>query len=692
MSRRRGHTRLTYAAAITWTQIRIVLQQNWRLCLVGATLIAAFSAVLALGEPAKFRVATLLMVKTVDAGKASAANPLVDSDSASNKDLLDRQARIHRVTEFTEELATAVHADTTAKNLKLTWGVGERYRLQLFLKQLGLGRGDFYGVQTENLSPLELRALFLNMSTVVPNYSDNSFEIRVEALDPSTALRVVDYLAIAYVKTSERLAIHDLQTAIETLTGQKEKLRQRLMEAEGGLKQFYKENPVFANEASGKAVSDTAADVKQEFTRKDEELRSNRHLLDFYKKKFTSFVKSVDTTTEVYDKFKQELIELKYKKKKFLFQGYSPENEGIKEIDANIASIEKMLESAGDMSGRNMVSVGHESQLSSKIVELQDTIKRQEIELESVRKRRDGADERNKVMPEQRMLHEDFQREVRISRELFEDVSRRLEIAQMRVSNVDSPLNRLFVPSAVEQISALPALRRILFSFLVGLLFSAAACVAVSLLRRKVVDEANVFGMGLKFAGTLRPGNADRAKVLLNLGCEYKREKTGESSIVLCSSPGPGSINDVLLLTEYLAKQKEKSLFIVVGSMDVRSHFRLISDLGYANVFSSEDGEEFLLQISDEETLYSVQDCLKILEAHYRVKYSMIFMYIQNGADCLVYPFGQQLADKMLLIGPSARYSSHDYFRLAEGFRNTDEVYVALTDWTRSRRKADRRA
>lgn len=685
MSRMGRHTRFTYAASLTWGQARVILSLYWRQCLLGAFVFAGISILSSLSEPARYQSVAVLKVKTFDISRSLNAEQLKDGDAASGREVVDRQARLAASGEFGEELARVVSEDPERTQLRLSWGVGDRFRLALALGRLGMGDADLPAISTDTLTPNELAALFGSMADIRSNYLEASIEIRVQSLHRETAIKVANYMGQALVRASSRNERAEIGKSLEFLRDQKDKLRHRLVDSEESLKQFYRENPGLASETARRSITEDANSLGDELKKKTDELLASKRLLEFYKKRFSSFMKNSDTTTEVYDKFKQELVELKYRRKKFIFQGYSESHEGIREIDEKIAMAEKVLNSAGDLTGRNVVSVQNEGQLSEKIVTLQDTIKKIEIDIDGTNKRKAEADARSKVLPEKEMLHTDFQRDVRISREIFDDVSRRLELAEVRASNAHGVLSLLTAVSAA-LVHRLPAGKKVFFFALMGFVLTAAASVLLAVARKLIVDELNVLEMGFKFAGNLRPSNSDRAKVLLNLGCDYRPEKTGDPTIVLCSSPkGDAGAAQVLLLTEHLARQREKSLFIIVGSLDISRHFTLRSDLEYARVYTSADGGQFILQISDEETVYSIRECLAIVEAQYRVKYSMIFLYFQEGDECLVYAYGQQLASKMLLIGPKAGCTSAEYFRLVDGFQNLDEVYVALTETKRGR-------
>ncbi len=686
----RSHTRLTYAASITWSQAKVILSMYWRHCFAGAFLFSFLSIVFAFTEPPRYRSKAVVKVNAVEAAKSQDISVLA---SMNKKDLIDSQIKLLQMTEFEEELKKIVANDPENNQLNLAWGIGEKFRLSLLFNRIGISQDLKSKVDINTLSGQELLALFSAISEIKANHPESAFEIQVDALQPETAQKVAAYLAEGYIKTSDIFYKKEVDASMLALRKQKEDLRKRLVDSEEALREFYRENPLLANEADKQSVSKNANSLKSDYNAKIDELNSNRRLLEFYKKRFSSFMKNSDTTTEVFDKFKQELIELKYRRKKFLFQGYTEDNPGIKEIDEKIINVEKILNSAGDMSGRNVVSVGHEAELSKKIVELQDTIKKEEIELDQIEKRMKAAEQSSKMLPDQQILLDNFQRDVRIARELFEDVSKRIEVTEIKNNTHESILTLLPTRSYAYPVKSLPTGSRLFFSFLVGLVFTAAATIIFAIIRKKVIDELNVAEMGFKYAGDLKPSNSNKAKVLLSLGCNYRSDK-GDAAIVLCSSPkGNVGVSQVLLLTDYLAKQKERSLFIIVGEIDISDHFQLRANLQYAKVFCSADNSQFILQISDEETLYSIRECLEITERQYKVKFSMVFLYIDQGAECLAYPHCQQLADKLLLIGPSATCSSWEYFRLVEGFQNLDEVYVSLTEAKRPKlpwsKKAD---
>lgn len=685
MSRRgRSHTRLSHAASISWTQARVVFLAHWRVFAAVGAVFALLSVIFALCEPPRLRATAVLKLKVFDIGKAVNNDPLKGSDSSSQKELLDSQAKLIRLKDFEEELAKVAPAELRGEQLALAWGMGERFRVNLLLRRMGVSSREPASVDVTTLTSGELLALLSRITEVIPNYEDGTLAVQVDALNEETARKVALTMAQAYIATSRKLELQEIQSSITFLRSQRDLLRKRLVEAEDSMRRFFQDNPILANETVKKAALEDTARLQGEFTAKTDELDASRRLLEFYKKKFSGFMKSSDTTTEVYDKFKQELVELKYKRKKYIFQGYAETHEGIIELDEKIKNAERVLASAGDITGKNVVSVDHEAKLSAKIVELQDLIKKQEIDLEALKVRKANAEKRSTIDPDQELLLDDFQRDVRLSREMFDEISRRLETATMRLAASEGYLTLLLSPNFATLVRSLPTGKRVVFSFLVGFVLAVAAGLSLAVARRLVIDELNVNDMGLKYAGDLRTTNSTRAKVLLNLGCTYRGEGVGKAEIVLCSSPsGTAGVAQVLMLTDYLGKQKEKSLFIIVGDMDISGHFQMRSDLGYAKVFTSADGTQFILQISDEDTIYSIRECLAITESQYRLKYSMVFLYIQSGAECLAYPFGQQLADKMLLIGPSAKHSSAEYFKLVEGFKNIDEVYVALTETQR---------
>jgi uncharacterized protein involved in exopolysaccharide biosynthesis len=694
----RSHTRLTYAASLTVGQAKIILGLYWKQCLLGAALCSLFTVILALCEPSKFQSQVLLKVKTFDISRSSAAEMLRDSDSASKKEIVDRQAQLASAKDFAEELSRLLLNDPERAKLKLNWGLGERFRMNLLLTRTGLGGMEIPPVNLEALRPEERAALVAAMTEIRPNYLENTIQVKVASTDPFTAKRISLLVGQSFVHASRQGEQREISDSLQFLHAQKGRLRERLIQAEDDLKNFFKENPLLASETARKSITEEATTIKEDLARKADELKSNERLLQFYKSKFSSFLSSSDTTTEVYDKFKQELVELKYQRKKFIFQGYSPEHEGIQEIDQKITNVEKVLASAGDISGRNVVSVGHEAQLSEKIVNLQDQIKKQQIEIDTLRGRQVSAEARTKTLPEQEMLYGDFQREVRLSREMFDEIARRVEVAELRAANGDGILSLASAEPHTSQVPNLPTGKRVVFAFIVGLLMAGAASFFWAVARKRIVDELSVHGMGFKFAGNLRPSNTEKAKLLLNLGCSYSQTMREKPSIILCSSPkGVSQVAQVLSLTDYLGKQKERSLFIIVGDAGIHNHFRLRTDLGYAKVYSSADGIQFVLQITDEETVHSIRECLALVEAHYKVKYSMIFLFIENGSECLVYPYGQKLADKMLLIGPSAQCSAGEYFHLVDGFEKLDEVYVALTQprrglWRKKRLSAEGQA
>jgi hypothetical protein len=536
-------------------------------------------------------------------------------------------------------------------------------------------------------SESDIVTLVLNYLTIEPIYNEKLVRISVRTITPKVAQLLAEVVSRSVIDAATELDKSEISLTVQRLSAQKDSLRKRLVEEQENLKIFYTENPVFANEQFRSQAVREESTLRQEYSRRQEELKTNIRVLEFYKKRYGNFFSNSDSTTEVYDKFKQELIELKYKKKKYLFEGYTETDEGIKDLDEKISHIEKILSTSGSMANKRVVSVDNESRLSQKIVELQDTIKKEEIEIASLAQQVQNVEERSKVRPQLEMLNDDFQREVKLARELFEDVSRRLEQALIRQTSYTCDLTVVITASVATAVLTIGLLKSLIFSFLVGIVLCFAIAILSSLIRRMVIDDQSVEDMGLKFAGELGVGNSARAEILSNLGCLYRDQSDKPPPIVLCTSiKESAGIKQVLSLTNYLAMQKEKTLFIIVGRMDLHDNFKIKSDLGYAKVYCSLDGKQFVLQLADEESMDSIHECLQILEAQFKVRYSMVLLYIQDGIDCLAYPMGQHLANKMLVIGTAGKNRAGDYFKLIQGFKNLDEVYIAL-DRTKEPRK-----
>lgn len=640
-------------------------------------------------EVPTFTSKSKLLFKVADTGKTLMQATLNESDNLGIRELMDRSIGVIESDTFREELATVLKSDMSTERLVLAWSISSRMRVQYALSRLGLGGVEHEPIRLKSLSKEEIAALLGKMISVGADYKEQTAEVRLTSLDPRTAERLNNVVVKAFIQTNSKIKESDLGKSLDFLDKQKEGARRKLVETNDNLRLFYQENPELLNANSKSNPIDERGEIMARRSQLLEDIESNRKLLEFYKSKYANFSKNSDTTAEVYNKFKQELIELKYKRKKYIFQGYDEKNDGIVEIDKKIAEIERILSSSklqGDLSEGRLVGVGHEQSLSDKIMELQDTIKKEQFEVEGLKGRLEKASTKSESLSHSMLLLENLKVDVRLATNVFEEMSKKVEYAQMRKDGDDQQILVKESASLPTRSNNIPLSLRVFFAFFVGVALAISWLIFSSLLSFRITDSQNVESLGIRFAGVLSEFDPELSQVLMNLDC-LDTPEGAETPVVLCTSPQQSVTHEELqLLTNFLARQGEKSLFILVGSTRLHPKFQLVSDIGFAKVYSHPNEMEFVLVIYDKETIKSLRECIKILEETYQLKYGCVFLYFENGILDPNYHVGLKVASQVLMLGAPARYTSADYYKLVYGLKNLKDAKFAFAEVRRRRR------
>ncbi|MGZ6469350.1 MAG: hypothetical protein ACXWQJ_18760, partial [Bdellovibrionota bacterium] len=672
MTRRKSDVNIS--GNFTPSQLWIVLKANRRFCFGFALAGALFSLVTGLFEIPYYESYSKIQFKSFDMGKSVAQTMLQDADSLNMKEVMDRVVSLLRSDSFHEELATVIKNDRNKSNLVLAWAVGKRMRLQYAMRRLGLSTSEEPQIDLDSLSEEEVSALLGKMIDVFPDYKEQSELIKITGLEPVTVQKVNSFVATALMSASEKIKAAEIKRSIDYLERQKEAARVKMVEAGNNLRLFYSDNPELAGQATRSSPMEERSELQGEKEKVTEQLESNKKLLAFYRQKYLNFSKDSDTTAEVYNKFKQELIELKYKRKKFLFEGYDEKNEGILELDSKIANLEKILSASGSENAgigeKHLVGIGHDQNLSEKILELQDSLKKQQFELESLTTRIKKITPQANGISKSILLMENLKTEARMANELFEELSKKCEYAKMRKGGDDQLMRQSESPSLPQGPVNIPTTLKVFFSFFVGLALAISWLIMNLIFTTKITDWQSVEDLGINFAGILHDFDPDLSEILMNLDC-LDRDPGTETPIVLCTSPEQSiPYQDIQLLSGYLARQKEKSLFIIVGETEINRRFELVNDLDFAKVFAHQNGKEYLLQISDKNTIKALRESIKILEDSYDLRYSCIFLYFVDGINNPNYHVGLKLASKVLLLGVPAKFSGGEYFKLIYGMKD----------------------
>lgn len=679
------------SGSITPGQLWILVKVNKRFCVSLGLLGAFFAFVLGLMEVPYYSSTSKLQFKSADVGKTLVQAVINESDNLGIKEFMDRSLGVVRSDSFREELAAQIKAAEGKRRLVLAWAVGSRLRIQYALERLGISRPQYEPIDLDSLSKDEIAALLIKMINATPDYKEQTAEIAITGLEPLTVSRINSIVVEALIQTNGKIKQAELEKSIDFLRSQRESARQKLVEANDNLRLFYQEHPeMMSNQQKPNAI-DERADLIDQKKKLIEDQESNRKLLAFYKKKYMNFGKDSDTTAEVFNKFKAELVELKYKRKKFIFQGYSEKDDGILELDKKIAELEKILSNSNNqhVEEARLVGVGHDQTISDKIMELQDTIKKQQFEVEAITKRLEKVNPNTGDMSRALMLVENLKLDVRLATSLFEEITKKLEYAEMRKSGGDDEQILLKdSPSVPIRSNGSPIVLRVFFAFCVGLMLAISWLVLSATFSFRITDWQNVVDMGLNYIGLLHDYDPDLSEILMNLDCLDKGD-SGEVPILLCTSPEESvSFEEVQMLSNFLARQGELSLFILVGETRLNPRFRLVSDIGFAKVYSHPNEKEFVLQIDDRESIKSLRECIKILEDTYKVRYACVFLYFLRGLNDPSYHLGLKIASKILLLGPPAKYTSEDYFKLVYGLKDLSSTNFAFAELSIGRPKA----
>lgn len=678
------------STSLTPTQFWILVRENRRASVLAGLAGALLMFVACLFEVPYFTSTAKLQFKIADTGKTVIATVLNEADGLGVKEFMDRSVDVVRSDSFHEELAALVKSSEERDRLVLAWAVGARLRLQYARARLGIGEVHYEKIPVEELSQEEIAALLGKMISIIPDYKMQSADVSISALDGPTAERVNSLVIRALINTNEKIKAREMDKAIDFLEQQKNAARKKLAEANDNLQIFYHEHPEMIGLGTRPTAEDERTALVSQRDRVRESLQSNRKLLDFYRQKYASFGKDSDSTAEVFNKFKQELIELKYRRKKYIFQGYDEKNEGIVELDKKIAETEKILAGAGaDANGaKHLVGVGHDQNLSEKILELQESIKKQEFEAESIEARLSKMSSKSHNLSQSMLLLENLKGDVRMNTELFEELNKKVEYAQMRRNGDEQQILVKESPSLPLTSSGAPLRWRILFAFIVGMAVHTSWLILSMLFSTKIIDWQNVEDFGVNFAGVLREYDPDLAEILTNLDC-LDRPDHVETPIVLCAAPENSvSQAELHLLTSYLASHEEKSLLTVVGQSTVLPNYRLTSDIGFAKVYTSANEKEFVLQITERESIKSLREVVKILEENYRLRYSCVFLFFTEGVADANYYVGLKMASKVLLLGRPARYTAAQYLNLLKGIKDLRIANFAFVDLRRAARRA----
>ncbi len=650
----------------------------------GMVLSAALVAGVGLFEIPRYVSQSKVQFKTFDAGKSIAPSIVQAIDELDTRDVMDRSLAILNSDLFQDELANFAQQDTAERRLVLSWGQGIRMRLAYARKKLGLGEVNHENVKLNELSKVEVASLLLKMVEVQPDYKDKTATVSISALDALTAQQINYTVVKAFISANEKLRADEEAKFIEFLSKQREDAQRKLVAANESLQVFYAQNPELVNTHTQSNLMESQSETRAQREKMVEQLEANRKLLAFYREKYMNFTSEADSTAEVYNKFKQDLIELKYQRKKYIFEGYDEKNDGIVEIDRKIADIEKILSNTGaksiGISNKRLVSIGHEQNISQKILELQDSLKKQQFEIESLDSRLNKTKPKAEAASKSLLALENLRREVRLATELFEELSKKFEYAHIRKNNDERQITLKESPSFPQTPVNVPRALRIFFAFFIGVALAISWLILHSISTLKITDWQSVEDMGLNFAGTLRDYDPDLSEILLNLNC-LDSDTDAKTPIVLCASPQESvRYEQVLLLTNYLARQDEKSLFVLVGDAPVHTKFDLVSDLGFAKVYVGKNSKEFFLQVTDKSTIKSLPECIEILEKTYSLKYACVFLLFVAGINDPNYHVGLKLASKVLLLGAATKYNRADYFRLLFGLKDTSNSNLAFVE------------
>ncbi len=622
-----------------------------------------------------------LQVDTYNLGKsAQQKSPMMSSDLMSGRTLVNSSVLLLKSDLFLSNLAEEIQKSESKNEIIIVKNPGFRINFEYALLRMGLIRKiKFSRIDVTALKPNELGDILGTMLEIIPNYSDKLVILKIKTLDPKTAFLINKLVMGAYTKAMAKLNQKQLESTISFYTEQVKTARSRLDNAEDSLTQFLRSHPTLASDSTKTAFLQSYNDLQTKTSNFKMEIEVNSSLYNYYKNKYVSFDDEGDSNLDLINRLKQELVELKYKKQVFKEKEYDDLNPGIINLNKQIKNIERLINKNSSAFKSNkqipVVSLSYLERISGKLEELQDLIRTSKFNLASVERQTEELRPKINAILQHTITLEELRREVDFSVDMYKEYTKSLEMVKQRADGEDAVIAAVNEPTLDHKPINLPAGRRILFAFFIGLALAMSFILLQESFSPKVIDRHSVEAMGSKYAGVLDSQIANQAEILSVLGCLDDPKAGKGPKIILCASPiAMFQLKHVNLLSKYLSKHRRRTLTIVISDIVVSSEYQMTDDMGYAKIYRHSEGYEDIVQITDPDTFSSMRSLLD----QFGSKYHIIFIFVAEAVSNLAYHMAQRVAKQLLLVGEIAEYSAHDYMRLMRGFTIPSEVYITL--------------
>ncbi len=651
-----------------WT----LIATRWRQVLLAAILGLAVGGLISLFSVPQYQSVSTVQVGSFRVGKAIDSRALVMADTSSERGLVNSALAVLRSKRFLNALAQELRDAPNRDRLVLSWGVGRRLRFTYALSRLKLASVNFDRIDSTSVELDDLGVLVGRMIELEPNFDDLTVQIRVLALEPSTAFHINSYVVRAFISATDAMNRSEIEHSIGFFNTQLEESRRHLNGLESNLKDFLSHHPGLNPTGDNSSLLSEYNLLAQRHREIQARISARVSLLDTYRQLMMKGDGGESTTVEMIGALQNEIGSLDFQKARLQKEGYPATSPAALELDERVAMMRGLLADArarmSSATPEEMAMMARPEGIAQLLAQAQAEIKSGQAELQA------NETSLREVGPEIRNLSantlklQSLTREVKLAGELLEELSRRLQLTKVRGAGEEGSLRELNPPQLeLAPVNARGGMR-ILFAGLVGALLWMSILILGELVKPKVHDARLLAAHGLRYVGCLNGRLATHAVVLAQMGLLDKLTSVEvDAQVVLVTMPNPEvGFAPVLKMTGYLARHRKRSVIV---------HLAGDKTEGTAPVEKTLSPFEKLIQLPD----IDVYGYLSTHLSDLKFEYDVVFLVVPNGADHPSYPLIQKSADRLLILGEVSMHPIDDYLELAQGFGALGEVRVALT-------------
>ena len=668
------------AQQFSFKRFKVLLRSQRYILVIGTLLIGTLNAFQTLTEVPLFVSTSKLQLQTFDVGRSVDNRASVANDVMNESIRLNNAVLVFQSEAFLNELAKELQLNKDKSSLVLSWGVGRRLKFSYALYRLGLTKVEYQRVDLNKLSTEELGLLLSGMIQVKPVSTEQTIEVRISALEEKTAYAINRAVLSAFVRANQKLDQDEYDRSIAFLNEQVKATKERMDGAELKLADYVRGHMnVTTSSTSGTFMSEFVS------TRlKKQELQGNieadKQLLAHLSAKLNTLNGSTESSSEVIEALKMELIQLKYQKAKLLEQGYANDHPGVLALNLKITSSEEFIH-RGDkqksIDARDVYgATEYRKDLAGKIIQIQELLMKQELQLKGLGTRIQEMEVEANDIPSNELTVNSIKREVTQAAELYSELMHRLELMRVRSQASKGTLREVTSPNALTAPNAIPFWPKIIFGIFAGFAFGISVVLLIDTLKPRLVMREDVESSGFQFAGKYRGTIDSCAEVLAAMECIFTRRKEDDPTpIVLCGSATPAlTLSTFIPLIDYMASRDESVLLVAEDDTLVPSGYDDYNLLEGVKLYRYPGGKKDLIQVSSAEHFGVV----KLLLAEYASSYSAVFLFVARGSESSVYSLCRSVANRILLFGEEGCHTMDDYRNLSAGFTDKKQIYTAL--------------